>query len=363
MERKVPVAVLGATGAVGQRFVSLLADHPWFEIASVTGSKRSQGQPYGKAVKWLLPGEIPPAVREMVIERTDALPSDIQLVFSALPSRVALEAEPELASRGYLVCSNASAHRMEPDIPLLIPEINADHLALIDHQRSQRGWPGLIVTSPNCASTAIVFPLKALDDAFGLSQVHAVTMQAVSGAGYPGVASLEIVDNVIPFIPGEEPKLEQESRKMLGDAGDGTVEPGDFQVSAQVNRVPVLDGHLVALSIGLRKKADLEDITRALDTFKVSDSISGLPSAPDRALLLRHEEDRPQPRLDREAENGMAVSVGRVQPCSVLDYKMISLVHNTLRGAAGGAVLNAELLVKQGFVDKYQESETRSLMP
>ena len=352
MEHKIPVAVLGATGAVGQRFVSLLAGHPWFEIASVTGSERSQGQPYGETVKWLLPGEIPPAVREMVIERTDAVPSKIQLVFSALPSRVALEAEPELASRGHLVCSNASAHRMGPDIPLLIPEINADHLALIDHQRAQRGWPGLIVTSPNCASTAIVFPLKAMDDAFGLSQVHAVTMQAISGAGYPGVSSLEITDNVIPFIPGEEPKLEQESRKMLGDLSAGTIEPGNFQVSAQVNRVPVLDGHLVALSIGLQKEANLEDVTRALEAFKASDSISGLPSAPDYALLLRHEEDRPQPRLDREAENGMAVSVGRVQPCSVLDYKMISLVHNTVRGAAGGAVLNAELLVTQGFVEQ-----------
>jgi len=358
MEQKIPVAVLGATGAVGQRFVSLLADHPWFEIASVTGSERSQGQPYGEAVKWLLPGEIPPAVREMVIERTDAVPPEIQLVFSALPSRVALEAEPELASRGYLICSNASAHRMGPDIPLLIPEINADHLALIDHQRAQRGWPGFIVASPNCASTAIVFPLKAMDDAFGLSQVHAVTMQAISGAGYPGVSSLEITDNVIPFIPGEESKLEQESRKMLGDLSAGTIEPGNFQVSAQVNRVPVLDGHLVALSVGLRNAADLKDITHALDTFEASESISGLPSAPGHPLLLRAEEDRPQPRLDREAENGMAVSVGRVQSCSVLDYKMISLVHNTVRGAAGGAVLNAELLVKQGFVDRYRGSET-----
>lgn len=358
MEQKIPVAVLGATGAVGQRFVSLLADHPWFEIASVTGSERSQGQPYGEVVKWLLPSEIPPAVREMVIERTDAVPPEIQLVFSALPSRVALEAEPELASRGYLVCSNASAHRMGPDIPLLIPEINADHLALIDHQRAQRGWPGLIVTSPNCASTAIVFPLKAMDDAFGLSQVHAVTMQAISGAGYPGVSSLEITDNVIPFIPGEEPKLEQESRKMLGDLSAGTIEPGNFQVSAQVNRVPVLDGHLVVLSIGLQKEANLEDVIGALEAFKASDSIAGLPSAPDRALVLRHEEDRPQPRLDREAENGMAVSVGRVQSCSVLDYKMISLVHNTVRGAAGGAVLNAELLVKQGFVEQVAAEST-----
>lgn len=352
MKEKIPVAVLGATGAVGQRFVSLLVDHPWFEIAFITGSERSQGQPYGQAVKWLLPSEIPAAVRDMVIERTDARPTDARLVFSALPSHVAAEAEPELASEGYFVCSNASAHRMGPDIPLLIPEINANHLTLIDYQRDRRGWPGFIITSPNCSTTGIVFPLKALDDAFGIGQVHAVTMQAISGAGYPGVASIELYDNVIPFIRGEEAKIEQETRKLLGEPSEGSVAPAEFQVSAQVNRVPVLDGHLAALSVGLKKDASLNDVLSVLSAFEPPPIISRLPSSPDHPLLLRSEEDRPQPRLDREAESGMAVTVGRVQSCSVLDYKMISLVHNTLRGAAGGALLNAELLVSEGFVEE-----------
>ena len=350
MEEKIPVAVLGATGAVGQRFVSLLADHPWFQIASMTGSERSQGQHYGQAVKWLLPGEIPSVVREMVIDPSTSRPPDSRLVFSALPSRVAAEIEPEMASEGYFVCSNASAHRMEPDVPLLIPEINANHLDLIDHQRDRRGWSGFIVTSPNCSTTGIVFPLKALEDAFGLDKVHAVTMQAISGAGYPGVASFEISDNVIPHIRGEEPKIEQETRKLLGDSNQGTIALADFQVSAQVNRVPVLDGHLAALSVGLKEEVGLDELLSALEAFQAHPAISKLPSAPDNPLLLRHEKDRPQPRLDREAENGMAVSVGRVQPCSVLDYKMVSLVHNTLRGAAGGALLNAEMLVAEGFI-------------
>ena len=350
MAEKIPVAVLGATGAVGQRFVSLLADHPWFVIASVTGSERSQGKSYGEAVKWLLPGEIPPVVRNMVIDRTDDKRSDVQLVFSALPSPIASVVEPELASAGYFVCSNASAHRMGLDIPLLIPEINASHLSLIDHQRDLRGWSGFIVASPNCSTTGIVFPLKALDDAFGVGQVHAVTMQAISGAGYPGVASIEIYDNIIPYIEGEESKIEQETRKLLGKPAGAAVEPADIPVSAQVNRVPVLDGHLIALSVGLSVDADLENVLNALGSFQASDSIAGLPSAPGHALQLRYEDDRPQPRLDREAEDGMAVTVGRVQPCPVLDYRMISLVHNTIRGAAGGAVLNAELLVAEGFV-------------
>ena len=350
MAEKIPVAVLGATGAVGQRFVSLLADHPWFVIASVTGSERSQGKPFGEAVKWLLPGEIPPVVRDMVIDRTDDKRSDVQLVFSALPSSIAAVVEPKLASEGYFVCSNASAHRMELDVPLLIPEINADHLSLINHQRELRGWSGFIVASPNCSTTGIVFPLKALDDAFDVSQVHAVTMQAISGAGFPGVASIEIFDNIIPFIKGEETKIEHETRKLLGVPAGAEIEPADMRVSAQVNRVPVLDGHLIALSVGLSADADLEDVLNALGSFQGSEIIAGLPSAPVHALLLRHQDDRPQPRLDREAEGGMAVTVGRIQPCSVLDYKMISLVHNTIRGAAGGAVLNAELLVAEGFV-------------
>ncbi|GMR10445.1 MAG: aspartate-semialdehyde dehydrogenase [Anaerolineae bacterium] len=347
MTEKIPVAVLGATGTVGQRFISLLADHPWFEIVSITGSERSEGREYGEVVRWLLPGEIPPTVREMQVNHNDGKLQGAQLVFSALPARVAKDAEPRLAAEGYIVCSNASAHRMGGDIPLLIPEINADHLALIDHQRDLRGWPGLVVTSPNCATTGIVFPLKALDDAFGVSHVHAVTMQAISGAGYPGVASIEIYDNVIPHIQGEEVKIEQETRKLLGELGDHGIEPADIKVSAQANRVPVLDGHLAALSVGLRKDPDLNEVEAALAAFR---GVDELPSAPAHPLIVRSEQNRPQPRLDRQAQDGMAVSVGRVQPCSVLDYRMITLVHNTLRGAAGGALLNAELLVVEGYL-------------
>jgi len=354
MIEKIPVAILGATGTVGQRFVSLLAEHPWFEIASVTGSERSEGRVYNEAVRWLLPGEIPSVVREMQVTRNDGKLGGAQLVFSALPSRVAKDAEPQLAAEGYIVCSNASAHRMGSDVPLLIPEINAKHLELIDLQRDRRGWSGLIVASPNCSTTGIVFPLKVLDDAFGVSHVHAVTMQAISGAGYPGVSSLEQYDNIIPHIRGEEVKIEQETRKLLGKLGREEIEPADMRVSAQTNRVPVLDGHMAALSIGLKNASDVNEVKASLSAFGGSE---GLPSAPARPLIVRSEENRPQPRLDREAENGMAVSVGRVQPCSVLDFRMISLVHNTLRGAAGGALLNGELLVREGFLGEAVKQE------
>ena len=347
MTEKIPVAVLGGTGAVGQRFVSLLADHPWFEIVSVTGSKRSEGRQYGEAVRWHLSTEIPAMVREMQVDRGDEGPKGAQLLFSALPARVALETEPQLAEEGYIVCSNASSHRMGTDIPLLIPEINADHLALIERQRDLRGWSGLIVTSPNCSATGIVFPLKALDDAFGVSQVHAVTMNAISGAGYPGVASMEIYDNVIPYIRDEEVKIAEETRKLLGRLSGETIEPAEMAVSAQANRVPVMDGHLAALSIGLKKATDVEGVEATLAAFG---GVEGLPSAPSHPLIVRSEENRPQPRLDREAQDGMAVSVGRVQPCSVLDFRMVTLVHNTVRGAAGGALLNAELLVAEGYL-------------
>ena len=347
MTEKIPVAVLGATGTVGQRFVSLMAEHPWFEIASVTGSERSEGRPYGEAVRWLLPGEIPPTVRAMQVGASDGKLDGAQLVFSALPARVAKDTEPRLAAEGYIVCSNASAHRMGDDIPLLIPEINADHLALLNRQRDHRGWSGLLVTSPNCAATGIAFPLKALDEAFGVSQVHAVTMQAISGAGYPGIASMEQYDNVVPFIPGEEVKIEQETRKLLGELGEQGILPAGMEVSAQANRVPVMDGHLAALSIALKNVPTLKEIEATLSAFRGMDQ---LPSAPARPMIVRSEENRPQPRLDRDAESGMAISVGRVQPCAVLDIRMVSLVHNTLRGAASGALLNAELLMLEGFL-------------
>jgi aspartate-semialdehyde dehydrogenase len=355
MSNKIPVAVLGATGAVGQRFVSLLENHPWFEVVALTASDRSEGKTYGEAVNWVVPGDIPANVRDMVIRKSDtgaSLGSEARLVFSALPTDAAKEIEPALAAKGYLVNSNASAHRMGEDVALLIPEINPDHVRLIDSQRAKRGWPGLLIAAPNCAVTGIVFPLRALYDAFGLSQVHAVTMQAISGAGYPGVSSFDILDNVIPYIKGEEDKVEEEPRKLLGTLADGRIDYADFTVSAQTNRVPVMDGHMAALSIKLASKASIEDVRAALASWQAPAAVLDLPSTPEHPLILRDEADRPQTRRDRNAGGGMSISVGRVQPCPVLDVKLIVLVHNTLRGAAGGALQNAEWLVASGYVDE-----------
>ncbi len=361
MSQKVPVAVLAATGAVGQRFVSLLADHPWFEVAAVTASERSAGRRYAEATNWVVPGDIPTRTADLIVQNTDGagtFTDDIRLVFSALPSDVAREVEPGLAAAGYIVCSNASAYRMEPDVPLLIPEVNADHLALVEAQQTRRGWPGFIVTSPNCAASALMLPLKALHDAFGVTQVHAVTMQAISGAGYPGVASLDILDNVIPFIKGEEPKVETEPRKMLGTLENGTVRLADITISAQTHRVPVFDGHMAALSFGLASTPDLEAVREALAGFEAPEVARGLPSAPERPLIVRDEVDRPQTRRDRDAGNGMAATVGRLQSCPVLGYKLVALAHNTLRGAAGGAILNAELIVAEGYLGDPQTYTT-----
>jgi aspartate-semialdehyde dehydrogenase len=352
IKQKIPVGVLAATGAVGQRFVSLLADHPWFEVAVVTGSERSAGKRYREAVNWVLSSDIPPGTADLIVQPTDANPGSGKavLLFSALPSSVAKEIEPPLAQNGYVVCSNASAYRMAEDVPLIIPEINADHISLIAAQREQRGWQGLIVTSPNCAATSVVFPLKALYDAFGLTQAQIVTMQAISGAGYPGVASFDILDNIVPYIGNEEDKIEIEPRKMLGRLNGRSIELAEIAISAQVNRVPVLDGHVVAMSVSLGREAALEEVLAALEAFESPASVRDLPSAPARPLIVHHAPDRPQPRRDRDASKGMAASVGRVRPCPVFDYKMVALTHNTIRGAAGGAILNAELLVSAGYV-------------
>ncbi len=353
MNGKIPCAVLGATGAVGQRFLSLLAGHPWFEVISVTGSSRSQGKPYAEAVQWVVPGEIPAGAAGLTV-RPSEQPGDVRLIFSALPSSAARHIEPALAERGYAVCSNASAFRMAPDVPLMIPFINPEHLRLVDAQRRIRGWQGLLVTSPNCSTTAVVFPLKVLHEAFGVSRVHVVTMQAISGAGYPGVSAFEIQDNVIPFIAGEEEKIENEPRKLLGTPRGDEIELADFVLSAQANRVPVIDGHLAALSVKLRKPAALEEVRSAFRSFSLTDELTRLPSAPARPLILRTEPDRPQPRRDRGAERGMAVSVGRIRPCPVFDCRLLSLVHNTLLGAAGGAILNAEWLAARGYLGAFQ---------
>lgn len=357
MDEKIPVGVLAATGAVGQRFCALLEDHPWFEIAALTASERSAGKTYAEAVSWVVPGEIPPKAGRMRVlptEPFDALVEalgSVRLLFSALPSDVAKQIEPALTEAGFVLASNASALRMVHDVPLMIPEVNADHIALLDRQRARLGSGGFAVAMANCSSTGIVIPLKALDDAFGVERVHVVTLQAISGAGYPGVSSFDIVDNVIPFISNEEDKIESEPRKMLGRLGDGEVIFHDMQISAQVHRVPVMDGHTAAMSVKLKRVAALADVLEALDTFTVPEAVQALPSAPERALVLRREIDRPQPRRDRDSGNGMTVSVGRVQPCPVFDYKLVSLSHNTLRGAAGGAILAGEWMVASGYLE------------
>ncbi len=348
---KIRVGVLGATGAVGQRFVQLLEGHPWFELTVLAASERSAGKRYADACHWILQGDMPEAVRDMVLEY-GAPGLECELLFSALPGGAARQVEPAFAEAGYIVCSNASAYRMEPDIPLLIPEVNPDHTALVDVQRRRRGWRGFIVTNPNCTTTHLVSALKPLHDAFGLEKVFVVSMQAISGAGYPGVPSLDILDNVIPYIGGEEEKVETEPLKLLGRLAGDRVEAASFQVSAQCNRVNVRDGHTECVSVALRRPADREEFIEVLRSFRGVPQELGLPSAPHPAILVREELDRPQPRLDRMAGDvpGMATVVGRVRPCPLLDWKFVVMGHNTIRGAAGGALLNAELLVAQGLV-------------
>jgi aspartate-semialdehyde dehydrogenase len=349
---KIKVGILGATGAVGQRFIQLLDGHPWFEVGALTASDRSIGKRYADACRWLLRGGMPEAVREMrlVPSQPDAIGSDVQLLFSALPGSAAGDVEDLLADAGYAVCSNASAHRMDPDVPLLIPDVNPDHTALIPVQRARRGRPGYIVTNPNCTTTHLVCALKPLQDAFGLSAVNVVSMQAISGAGYPGVSALDILDNVVPYIGGEEEKVETEPRKLLGSLDGESVRMADFQVSAQCNRVAVRNGHLEAVSVKLVQPADLAAVAQAFTQYTAEPQRLGLPSAPDPAIILHTSDDRPQPRLDRLAGKGMVTQVGRLRPDPLFDYKFIVLGHNTIRGAAGGSLLNAELLCSQGYL-------------
>ena len=346
---RIPVAVLGATGTVGQRFVQLLVDHPWFEITALCGSDRSDGKAYRESCTWRLEGSMPEAIAGMIVRPLTAdLPS--RIVFSALPTAAAREWEPVFAGAGYAVCTNASAFRQVEDIPLLIPEVNADHVDLIPRQQARYAWPGLIVASPNCTTTGIAMPLKALDAAFGLESAFAVSMQAISGAGYPGIPALDINGNVYPFIRGEEEKIEPETRLLLGRIADGERIPHPLSLMAHCNRVPVIDGHTSCISASLVRQASPEEAAAVLAGFQGSDEVRRLPSAPLHPIIVCSEDDRPQPRLDRDAEGGMAVSVGRLRPDRLLDLAFVSLVHNTLRGAASGAILNAELLVGRGIV-------------
>ena len=349
MERKIPVGILAATGAVGQRFVQHLVDHPWFEIAALTGSERTAGRRYGEGVNWLLDGDPPPQVAGMIVQAT-APNLDVQVLFSALPTPQARELEPQFAAAGYTVLTNASPYRMDPYVPLLIPEVNPDHSQLIPYQQEAYGWSGSIVANANCSTTSIVLPMKILHDAYGLEAAVVVTMQAISGAGYPGVASLDIMDNIIPHIGGEDGKLESEPRKLCGTFQDGQIEMADFLVSAQANRVPVIDGHLGSLSVKLRQAASAEEAIALFQSWRPPEICQKLPSMPDPVLIYRPEENRPQPRLDRDAGSGLAWTVGKVRDCPVNDLRFLAIAHNTLRGAASGSVLNAELLTLQGYI-------------
>lgn len=347
--QKIKVAILGGTGAVGQRFIQLLENHPWFEVSAITGSERSAGRKYAEACKWVLPGQTPAYAGDMTI-----LPSepglDARLAFSALPSNSAKIIEPTLAQAGYIVCSNASSHRMWEDVPLLIPEVNPDHTALSAAQRKNRNWDGYIVTNPNCTSTGLTIALRALHDAYSLKRAFVVSMQALSGAGYPGVASLDVIDNIIPYIPGEEDKLEVEPQKMLGTLSDDKIEPLPFQVSAHTNRVGVTDGHMVCASVEFAQHVSPEAATATLNAFRAPEVIASLPSSPETVIAVAPGPDRPQPRRDRDAGNGMTVTVGRLRTDPQFHIRFVNLSHNTIRGAAGGAILNAELLKAQGLL-------------
>jgi len=349
MPDRIPVSVLAATGSVGQRFVQLLDGHPWFEVKTLTGSDRSIGQKYGEACRWNLTEPMPEWAKEIEVVPTTPEAADAGLVFSALPAGIAREAEPLFAQAGVKVFSNASAYRAEADVPILLPEVNPDHSGLVQVQREQRGWSGYIVTNSNCTSTGMTVALKALQDAFGLELVFAVSLQALSGAGYPGVPSMDITDNIIPYIGGEEEKVEWEPRKMLGKLNGREIDLAPFAITAHTNRVAVSDGHTVCLSVELRDRADVKRAAQALRSYQAPAVSADLPSAPRPVIVLREENDRPQPRLDRMTGRGMTTVVGRLRPDPVFDVKMIVLSHNTVRGAAGGSIYNAELLVRQGL--------------
>ena len=347
MTKRRRVAVLGATGAVGQAFIRLLARHPWFELAELAASERSVGKRYGDAARWL-GGELDPAIAAMPVVACDPSAVHSEIVFSALDSVVAGDAEVAFARAGRTVVSNAKNHRMDADVPLVIAEVNPDHLALIDTQRAQRGWKGAIVTNGNCSTIALVSAIAPLDRAFGIRRMVVVTMQALSGAGYPGVPSLDALGNVIPFIRDEEEKIEEETRKFLGTLVSGTVALADTVVAAQTNRVAVENGHTICVSLELGERASAADARAALQGWRGAEQARGLPTSPERPLILRDEVDRPQPRRDVEAGNGMSTVVGRVREDPVLGLRLVAMANNIVRGAAGAAVQNAELLVASG---------------
>jgi aspartate-semialdehyde dehydrogenase len=337
---------LGATGTVGQRFIQLLQGHPQFEIAALAASERSAGKVYAEACAWKLTGDMPESVRDIHVFPIEP-PLDCDIVFSSLPSNVARDTELAFARAGYPVISNSSSFRMDEDVPLLIPEINHEHIALIDVQRQNRGFgDGFIVTNPNCAVTAFAPPIAALDQRFGVESVAVTTLQSISGAGYPGVPSMDISGNVLPYIPGEESKVEIEAQKILGKFENGAIVKADFSVSAQCFRVNVLDGHTASVRVDLKETATLEEVVDAMRSFPRLE----LHSSPEHFIEVSDEPTRPQPRLDIDRGNGMTVTVGRVFPDNIFDYRFVGLSHNTVRGAAGSAILNAELLIDRKVI-------------
>ena len=346
MKNKYPIGILGATGMVGQRFIQLLERHPWFEVAWLAASDRSSGKKYVEAAKWRLDTALPERIANMTIAPAEPAGAP-KIIFAALDAAIARDLEPRFADAGCAVVSNSSAYRMAPSVPLVIPEINAEHLGLIEEQASRRAAGGYMVTNPNCSTIGLVMALKPLEQRFGITQIIVTTMQAVSGAGYPGVPSMDILGNVVPYIGSEEEKMEAETLKLLGKLEGHAVTPLAARISASCNRVAVEDGHTESVSIKLGKPATHEEILAAWAEFRPLAG-QGLPTAPDQPIEWAPQDDRPQPRLDRHRGNGMAVTVGRLRPCGVLDWKFTALSHNTIRGAAGAAILNAELLASLG---------------
>lgn len=350
MAERMDVAVLGATGSVGQRYIELLEGHPGLRLAEVFGSDRSAGKRYGDIADWRISAGPPDDAANMVVKHHEE-PVESPIVFCSLPGGIALEVEQRLASEGHYVFSNARDNRMEPDVPLLIPEVNPEHAAAIRVQQQRRGWDnGFVVTNPNCSTIHLVLALKPIWDAFGIEQCMVTTMQASSGAGYPGVPSLDLIDNVVPYIGGEEEKIESESRKLLGGYAGEEFEYADLPLSAQCNRVPVRHGHTEAVNLKLKKKASPEEVMDVLRGFRGRPQELGLHSAPPSPIIVRDQPDRPQPALDRDVAAGMASVVGRVRECPIFDIKFVVLGHNTIRGAAGASILNAELLMAEGYM-------------
>ena len=358
MQNKYPIGILGATGMVGQRFIQQLENHPWFEVAWLAASDRSSGKPYGEAAKWRLDTPLPDRIARMTVSPADPAGAP-RIIFAALDADIAREMEPRFAAAGCAVVSNSSAYRMAANVPLVIPEINAEHLHLIEEQPSRRESGGYMVTNPNCSTIGLVMALKPLEERFGIEQIFVTTMQAVSGAGYPGVPSMDILGNVVPYIKSEEEKMEAETLKLLGRLEGHAVTPLAARISAHCNRVAVEDGHTESVSIKLAKPATREEILAAWAEFRPLAG-QGLPMAPDQPVEWAPQDDRPQPRLDRNRGRGMAVTVGRLRPCGLLDWKFTVLSHNTIRGAAGAAILNAELLAHLGKLEPVAETAARA---